>query len=368
MFSPIFAVKFRDEIIGDVLTSLVRPIQDICFAYFYYFTVLRYGIANAATICEQSRMLNAVLLPSCAILPLWWRFLQCLRQSRDNATRWPYYGNALKYLTAAMIVLNDIGHTADGSPDTEWYDRTWWVISFVLATLYQIWWDVFFDWELLVITSQVNRSDTATCPKLSSSFSSCSNLPDYFGLATLLIQPLQTFRNQYLYFPGDQVSLRQKRMYKSEQLYWGIFILNCIFRFLWMLSFIPAKHISPTSGAMVNSFSSDVQSYVGPIIAGGEIIRRCIWGILRVELESMKLHPGIEENDNNQNEDEDAVELTELVSSPLIIELSHSSNADAKPRAAFCSSVEMCLEKTRPLEPLVWIAVFVYGGMRAVTR
>jgi hypothetical protein len=69
-------------------------------------------------------------------------------------------------------------------------------------------------------------------------------------------------------------SLLQKCMYKSDELYWEFFMLNCAFRFLWIIfSFLPAKHFSPSSGVIVNSFSSNIQSYVGPIVAGGEIIR-----------------------------------------------------------------------------------------------
>ena len=88
------------------------------------------------------------------------------------------------------------------------------------------------------------------------------------------------------------LTLLPKCMYKSDELFWEIFMLNCAFRFLWIIfSFLPAKHFSPSSGVIVNSFSSNVQSYVGPIVAGGEIIGHSLWGILRDELEStiMKL-------------------------------------------------------------------------------
>jgi hypothetical protein len=375
MCSPIFSVQFRDEIIGDVLTSLVRPIQDLVFAYVYYFTVLRYGVADAAQRCNESNnfFLHIWALPACALLPLWWRFLQCLRQSRDNNCRWPYYGNAFKYFIAAMVVLNDFGHVtttvANGSSsgtttegadsDTEWYNRTWWIISFLLATLYQIWWDVFFDWELFVITpSTPTNTDTVTT--VASLDEDDSIMRSYFNYFFNL---WNTHRVKFIYLPGDQVTLRPKRMYKSDELYWGIFMLNFVFRFLWILSFIPAKHFSPSSGIMVNSFSSDVQSYVGPIIAGGEIIRRCIWGILRVELESIKLHNHVNNDDSTQSihrvQQGDGALLDELEA--MDDSKSDETTFDRRP---YLTSFLKCIQQ---MEPIVFIAIFIVCGFRALT-
>eukprot|EP00548_Thalassiothrix_antarctica_P012330 CAMPEP_0194160594 /NCGR_PEP_ID=MMETSP0152-20130528/78475_1 /TAXON_ID=1049557 /ORGANISM="Thalassiothrix antarctica, Strain L6-D1" /LENGTH=508 /DNA_ID=CAMNT_0038870295 /DNA_START=196 /DNA_END=1719 /DNA_ORIENTATION=+ len=116
MMAPFYKVRFRDAFIGDVLTSLVRPFQDILFALSYYATsfygivVQSYGIPEAGRILEQSWVLHNVILPSCALLPLWWRFLQELRAAYDNNKRWPYYGNALKYLSAAILILYGMTH------------------------------------------------------------------------------------------------------------------------------------------------------------------------------------------------------------------------------------------------------------------
>jgi hypothetical protein len=393
MCSPVFTVQFRDEIIGDVLTSLVRPIQDLVFAYVYYFTVLRYGVADAAQRCNESNnyFLHIWALPACALLPLWWRFLQCLRQSKDNNRRWPYYGNAFKYFIAAMVVLNDFGHvtttiasssgsssssaaTKEEDPDTEWYNRTWWIISFLLATLYQIWWDVFFDWELFLITPPI--VETSTSITATDDDSTIRN-PSYSYLLSLW----NKFRTKYIYLPGDQIALRPKRMYKSDNLYWGIFVLNCMFRFLWILSFIPAKHFSPSSGVMVNSFSSDVQSYVGPIIAGGEIIRRCMWGILRVESESIKLYnnsndttcngedkekSGLVEIENKKDIIEGIVKLTTAETRLKSIEIASDGN-NTQECISLKSSVCSCLECTRQLEPIAFVVLFILCGFRAVS-
>lgn len=111
VMSPFHRVRFRDAFVGDVLTSMVRPGQDILFALSYYVTVLwgtvtgKYGLSESGRILEGSFTLHNVLLPSAALLPLWWRFLQTLRQAYDEDRRWPHLGNAFKYLTATLVIL-----------------------------------------------------------------------------------------------------------------------------------------------------------------------------------------------------------------------------------------------------------------------
>ena len=71
-----------------------------------------------------------------------WRFLQNLWQCYDAKRRWPNLGNALKYLLAAEVAIFGVfDPTVKQSPA--------WLACFLVATLYQIWWDVFMDWGLL---------------------------------------------------------------------------------------------------------------------------------------------------------------------------------------------------------------------------
>jgi hypothetical protein len=99
--APLHRVRFRDEFIGDVLTSWVRAGQDVFFALSYYLTVIwgtitaKYGLTESGLLLEESWLLHNVILPSFAILPLWWKYLQTLRQAYDNNKRWPYQGNSL---------------------------------------------------------------------------------------------------------------------------------------------------------------------------------------------------------------------------------------------------------------------------------
>jgi len=141
-------VTFRDGFIGDILTSTVRPLQDLAFTTFYILSGLQgwwtasYSIDEAAGPVERSWVVHTVILPACVVSPLWWRFLQNLRQSYDGRCRWPYLGNALKYFLAAEVALFGLFE-----PDAK--QNVLWIGCFVGATLYQVWWDVFQDWALL---------------------------------------------------------------------------------------------------------------------------------------------------------------------------------------------------------------------------
>jgi EXS family len=73
--------------------------------------------------------------PYSLVSPLWWRYLQNLRQSLDAQQRWPYLGNAAKYFCAAQVAVVGIFFPSQRH-------TTWWLFAFAAATLYQIWWDV----------------------------------------------------------------------------------------------------------------------------------------------------------------------------------------------------------------------------------
>lgn len=143
---------------------MVRPLQDIAFTIFYilfglqgwwsksYFlpeapsvdeasfnsynvTDTSHSFLNAADssipAMERSWLLHTAILPACMISPLWWRFLQNMRQTYDNRQRWPYLGNALKYFAAAQVAMVGVYH-----PHMQ--QNPLWLFGFAAATLYQV--------------------------------------------------------------------------------------------------------------------------------------------------------------------------------------------------------------------------------------
>lgn len=116
------AVSFADIILADIFTSFAKVFGDMettaCL-------IAAGGAAGAAFNVSCARF--APLIMS---LPSLWRFLQCLRQFRDE--RLPrHLFNALKYSTAfPVIFLSAAQHASPNAVRFEvWYAS--WLVSFV---------------------------------------------------------------------------------------------------------------------------------------------------------------------------------------------------------------------------------------------
>jgi hypothetical protein len=282
--APLHHVRFRDEFIGEVMTSWIRPGQDLLFALSYYLTVIfgtlsgKCGLEQCGAILEDSWLLHNVILPSLAILPLWLKYLQTLRQAYDANKRWPYQGNSFKYLSATLVIIYGVTH-----PDKRTHPL--WVTSFALTLLYQIFWDTFMDWEMFEIQrDNVIEADQDTWCSRIQSFS-----PNSRFLRALQMYILQPLVGAFQRIPSlRQIRLRQKRLYKDESFYWKIFAYNTIMRFTWMMCLIPSYHVSRRKETVLTS-TSDINSYWGVLLPVAEIVRRTLWGFLFVERETIKL-------------------------------------------------------------------------------
>jgi hypothetical protein len=294
--APFQKSLLRDLFLGDVLTSLVRPGQDVLFALSYYVTVIagtvsgQYGLNTSGKILESSWILHNVVLPSCALLPLWFRFLQTLREAYDHDKRWPYFGNSFKYLMSAGVILFGMVHSENRRGPA-------WLLSFAVCVIYQIWFDVVYDWELLVYAPNEEGSEA----NKSSNNGYCARISSVNPNNRLLLlfqqyyfQPVcdcmsYFFRTVCRRIPSwRHIHLRPKRLYKSDAFYWGILAYNVVFRFAWMLCFIPAYHLSPSGRHHITTFSSDTNSYVGVLLPVAEILRRTFWGFLYLEVQTIK--------------------------------------------------------------------------------
>lgn len=286
--APLHHVRFRDEFIGELLTSWVRPSQDLFFALSYYLIVIwgtlsgKYDLEESGFILEKSWLLHNVLMPSFAILPLWLKYLQTLRQAYDANTRWPHQANSFKYLTATVVVIYGITHPKKRT-------SPWWIASFAFCLVYQILWDIFVDWELFEIQQQIQLVEAEN----DSWFARVSSLrPSSRILLNLQMYVVQPLLDQYqrlrVAIPSwRQIQLRQTLLYKTEFFYWKIVAYNTIMRFTWMWCFIPAYHFE--RGRAVLSNNSDVDSYWGVLLPIAEIVRRTLWGFLFLERETIKM-------------------------------------------------------------------------------
>ena len=172
MVAPFGSTAFKEGFVGDVFTSAVRPLSDLTFAALYFLSGAHgWAIAHSSELAtdnvSNAWMFRKVAVPAITLLPLWWRFCQCLQRSFDTRERWPHLGNAMKYATAIFVSCYGLAH-ADAKLHPVWLG------AFVFATLYQFTWDVFMDWDLIRVRpastgglshdgSQDRRKDVISC-------------------------------------------------------------------------------------------------------------------------------------------------------------------------------------------------------------
>jgi len=230
MVAPFGTTRFKEGFVGDILTSVVRVLIDVVFSVGYFACGLMGWYANSLHLDQDEVqdwwIFQWVLVPLITVLPLWWRFLQNLQRSYDTRQRWPHLGNAMKYATAQTVGLYGLFHANARSNGL-------WIFGFVFATLYQYTWDIFMDWDLLR-------------------------------------------------FKNGRPAFRENLLYQNKSFYLAIMVVNLVLRFFWSLTLIP-------EGGQL-AWQRDLQVRLSPILAGGEICRRCVWGFLRLENEHLHVY------------------------------------------------------------------------------
>ena len=373
-FAPCFEVGVRDEFIGECLTSWVRPLQDLVFATIYFFLVIygtlsgQYSLMESGDILTESWTVHNIVLPVVAIVPLWMRYLQTLRQAYDANRRWPYLGNAFKYLTAALVIIYGTVHPEERK------NRIW-MACFAFAVVYQILWDVFVDWQLFEIQQEITVAHANT----STSGESLTTRPSSFILLGLQLHVVQPIKNCCQRLKSLRyVQLREKRLYKTKRFYWLSLAYNILTRFTWMCCFIPAYHRSRRA-QVVFTATSDVQSYWGVLLPAAEVVRRTIWGFFYLEKETIKMmetdskYQQVGEDGEGSGEDTFSDEMStnsktfknQLDLMPTWLgkqqEMQHSAATSRSKRLKklwrFLFFIELC----------IWVAAFVVlGGLAAI--
>eukprot|EP01022_Parablepharisma_sp_SALTPOND_P034459 TRINITY_DN918_c0_g1_i1.p1 TRINITY_DN918_c0_g1~~TRINITY_DN918_c0_g1_i1.p1 ORF type:complete len:591 (+),score=3.98 TRINITY_DN918_c0_g1_i1:363-2135(+) len=137
LIAPFAEVRFKDLILGDVLCSAVKPLQDISFCACYFFTDA--WVRNTEPSCSGLPLSVAIL----GMLPYYWRLMQCLRKYRDTGDKFPHLVNAGKYLSCLAVPLLGLIKLLT---DTSYNDMA--VAAQTIATVYAYIWDITMDWSL----------------------------------------------------------------------------------------------------------------------------------------------------------------------------------------------------------------------------
>lgn len=234
LIAPFISITFRDVYVADVLTSFSKVLQDAVHASCWILTgSFIYTDTDAdgdgTKYCPPLWIstISSILI----LFVLWIRFAQCLRAYYDTKLVFPHIFNAIKYLSSMSVVIYGLFRDIDAG----------YITLIVIGTLYKWWWDVVMDWGL------------------------CDAFPRTFPF---------TSPNYY----NSQMFLRPTIMLHYPRRYYAAIILDLIFRFFWVTSLMPAE-------TTVDLFGPMFSIYLGSF----EILRRAMWGILRVEWEHIKL-------------------------------------------------------------------------------
>lgn len=254
LMAPLFPVGFRDGYIGDLLTSLVRITVPLVSGTIYALMAIAAWLMNDFTMLgspstvpwwEQTFLFSNVLVPLAALYPLWIRLLQCLRRSAETGNNWPHHGNALKYTSAISVI-------AFGTFQPAVRKSTVWISYLVGATLFQLVWDVTMDWGLLTYKKPSGYKAS------------------HGSWKTMLAG----------------IHLRSSRLLGPAWVYVAVLLFNTVFRFAWTLTVWPYSLGNDGSDPLLLQV---VFRHTGPLLAAAEVVRRMVWGWLRVEFEHIEV-------------------------------------------------------------------------------
>ncbi|GBG32248.1 Xenotropic and polytropic retrovirus receptor 1-like [Hondaea fermentalgiana] len=235
VLAPSQKVTFFYSFVGDVLTSLTKPLVDIGYTLCFFFSgdwhrlydtedSMRNGLAHGS--CESSFVFARIFTPIIIAAPLILRMIQNMRRYYDTGTRFPHLLNAFKYAFSNVIVLLGALHPSFNTvtKNTPWY-KSLWVAAFVLSTCFTYFWDVYFDWGL--------------CRR------------EFNGL-------------------------REHTMIPDRRYYYIAMVLDLVLRFAWCFTLIPQINVI---------FGISNQAYTTFFLGTTELVRRALWSIIRVEYE-----------------------------------------------------------------------------------
>lgn len=138
--APCHPVDFASVLAADVLTSMVKPLQDAVYSLCYIFSAEFTLPYSEQGTCAASPIYKDIVVPLLCALPLWARFMQCLRVAHDTGKRVPALPNALKYAISLLVVLFGVAHPAlvaaslEAGGDVNWIHVAW-LCTYFITTL-----------------------------------------------------------------------------------------------------------------------------------------------------------------------------------------------------------------------------------------
>ncbi|KAK2652071.1 hypothetical protein Ddye_011927 [Dipteronia dyeriana] len=138
--APLYKVALQDFFLADQLTSQVQAFRSLEF-YICYYGWGDYKLRQNT--CKTNDVYNTFYI-IVAIIPYWWRFLQCIRRVYEEKDKMQGY-NAVKYFMTIVAISTRSAYSL-------YMGMGWKIIAeitSVIAAIYCTYWDLVVDWGLL---------------------------------------------------------------------------------------------------------------------------------------------------------------------------------------------------------------------------
>ncbi|EZG85832.1 EXS family protein [Gregarina niphandrodes] len=139
-------VTLLNNMVGDIMTSMVKPFADMEYMVCYYSSGLWHG---QETHCSVDRPATTLI----TMFPFVVRCLQCVNRivNTDRSQRWRHVGNLGKYMASITVILfTSVESPYSSVPYMSSYIRTLgFVFLYLIASQYSLYWDFVFDWGLI---------------------------------------------------------------------------------------------------------------------------------------------------------------------------------------------------------------------------
>ncbi|CAJ1365392.1 unnamed protein product [Effrenium voratum] len=233
--APVFPVDFADNMVGDIMTSIAKPLEDVPAAMCYLLShhpqeeaVVRRFVTNGDNCSDAT---HSFVVPMLAGLPFFFRANQCVRRYRDTKES-RHLWNLGKYLCSLLVVI------------VSRLDNTILLITVsTVATVYAFLWDVFLDWGL--------------------------------GLSELLRSAHAAEANGHVHEHGQPQKIQR---HFPRKVYWLCSLFDLVARSTWVFTLMPTSLVTGNIVSRVIFVS---------LMSSVEILRRSMWAVLRIEYEQL---------------------------------------------------------------------------------
>eukprot|EP00425_Heterocapsa_triquetra_P017233 CAMPEP_0195155118 /NCGR_PEP_ID=MMETSP0448-20130528/183998_1 /TAXON_ID=66468 /ORGANISM="Heterocapsa triquestra, Strain CCMP 448" /LENGTH=744 /DNA_ID=CAMNT_0040193901 /DNA_START=138 /DNA_END=2370 /DNA_ORIENTATION=+ len=274
--APFYPVTFGDNLVGDVITSLAKPLQDIPASLCYllshhpqYRRTVDKFVAHGDTCPDWE---HHIIVPLLSGLPFWFRLLQCARRFYDTGDR-RNLANLGKYAASLLVVLVSHGGPFQASTPVL-------VAVSATATIYAAVWDVCLDWGLgcqeLAVLARLGLAEV----KVSSEQAEQSEREGVQSTGTLARSSTGSPLVKESSEQAEQAEREEVQVHRhfGPLFYWLAVVFDVIARCTWVLTLMPLKNIT-----------DDIiqRTVLRTFISSTEILRRSLWAVLRIEQEQV---------------------------------------------------------------------------------